>query len=640
MAAAQIMIVEADVSAASELQISLERHGYQVYANLNSAEEALARAEQAPPDLVLLDARIDDIDAAALFQSKWGVPSVLIVTATGDEELRRDRPTRPAGYLLRPVDERQLKLTIEAALYTGEVERRRRQAERDLERIEEVAQVGIWEWDLTSNRVQWSDEMYQIFGVARGEALTFEAVQELVHPEDLGILKDAVSKALQHQPAEQIEYRITRRNGTPHIVRTWSEASYDESGRLIQLRGATQDVTQRKLAEDDRLRRQQRLLQAQKRESLGVLAGGVAHEFNNLLMGILGNVELAQLELPDSSPIRSDLDEIELAAKRAADVSRQMLAFSGKGKIEPQVINLVDVVQGMRHLMRATISERIKICFDLDPNLPTVEVDVAQIQQVVMSLTTNAVEAIGGDSGAITISVGRVECDEASLGKLSVGDDQNLVPGTYVFLEVSDNGKGMEKEISSKMFDPFFSTKFTGRGLGLAAVLGIVRSHGGAISAESKPDHGTWVRALFPAQLPDAEAMSGKELPEPQEQRTTGTILVVDDERTVRAVVRRMLERIGYRVLTSADGDEAVELLRRHPDTIQGIILDLTMPRLSGEQAFRKLQRIRHDIPIIVASGYSERESMQRCAGLDPAAFIQKPFRFSTLESMLHKVFS
>jgi PAS domain S-box-containing protein len=622
---------------AGELLLSVESHGYDVCANTNSVEEALARAEQAPPDLVLLDAEIADIDAVTIFQNRWGVPAVLII-ATSDDELGRDRQTHPAGYLLRPIDERQLKLTIEAALNTGEIDRRRRQAERDLAKIEEVAHVGVWQWDLTTNQMQWSDNMYQIYGVAREEALTIETIQELVHPEDLDILKDAVSKALQHQPPEQIEYRLNRRNGTPHVLRTWSEASYDESGRLIRLHGATQDVTQRKLAEDDRLRSQQQLLLAQKRESLGVLAGGVAHEFNNLLMGILGNVELAQLELPDSSPIRADLDEIEQAAKRAADVSQQMLAFSGKGRVAAQAINLVNIVQGMRQLMRATISERIKLCYDLAPKLPAVEVDVAQIQQVIMSLTTNAVEAIGRGNGAITISVGAVELGETSHGELSIADDHSLVPGTYVFLEVSDNGTGMDQETRSKMFDPFFSTKFIGRGLGLAAVLGIVRSHGGAIGVESKTGQGTWVRALFPAQSPAAEAAHEVKQPESREQRAAGTILVVDDERAVRAVVRRMLERIGLRVLTATDGDEAVELLRQHHSRVQGIILDLIMPRLSGEQAFRKLRKTRSDIPIIVSSGYSERESRQRCAGLDPAAFIQKPFQFSTLESTLRKV--
>jgi PAS domain S-box-containing protein len=635
MAPARIMIVEAEAAAANQLQVSVENLGYRVCATLGSAEEALASAKQMKPDLVLIDAAIDDTETAGLFRSRWGVPVVSIIA---DQVLESERLAQPAAYLLRPIDQRQLKLTIEAALYTGELDRRRRQAETALARVQEVAQVGIWEWDLSTNQVKWSDEMYQIYGVSKGEALTIEAVQELIHPDDLGIIKDAVNKAVHHQAPEQIEYRITRCNGAPHIVRAWSEASYDESGRLIRLHGATQDITRSKLAEDDRLERQQHLLQAQKRESLGVLAGGVAHEFNNLLMGILGNVELAQLELPDSSPIRADLDEIETAAKRAAEVSRQMLAFSGKGKIEPQMVNLAEVVQGMRHLIRADVTERIKIIFDLGRDLPTVEADVAQIQQVIMSLITNAVEAIGSGTGAITVSVGSVELNDTSVGDLSINDDQHLVPGTYIFLEVSDSGKGMDQETCSRMFDPFFSTKFIGRGLGLAAVLGIVRSHGGAIGVDSKLGHGTWVRALLPAQPPAAEERSEAKLPESQGQPATGTILVVDDEKTVRAVVRRMVERLGLRAMTATDGDEAVELLHRHADKVQAIILDLTMPRLSGEQAFRKLRLTRHDIPIIVSSGYSERESMQRCAGLDPAAFIQKPFRFSTLESILRKV--
>jgi two-component system cell cycle sensor histidine kinase/response regulator CckA len=406
-----------------------------------------------------------------------------------------------------------------------------------------------------------------------------------------------------------------------------------EKGKLSGVLIIARDMTYRREAEEQKRKMEEQLRHVQKLESLGVLAGGIAHDFNNLLMAILGNADLALMDLSPASPARQNLQEIEKASRRAAELCRQMLAYSGKGKFVVEKLNLSEVVQEMAHLLEISISKKAALRYHFTQNLPAVKADATQLRQIIMNLITNASEAIGEASGVIAVSTGLIQCDRDYLGGTFL--DDHLPEGSYVYLEVADTGCGMDEETRNKIFDPFFTTKFTGRGLGLAAILGIVRGHQGAIKISSEPEKGSSFKVLFPAVPPETENQGEKIKNGKPVWQGGGTILLVDDDETIRLVGKRMLERLGFEVITVADGQEAFESFRRGADQILCVLLDLTMPRLDGEECFRELRRIRKDARIIVTSGYNEQEVTQRFIGKGLAGFIQKPFALNTLQEVL-----
>ena len=394
------------------------------------------------------------------------------------------------------------------------------------------------------------------------------------------------------------------------------------------------DSSERRRAEDDRLKFLSQIQQTQKLESLGVLAGGIAHDFNNLLMAVLGHADLALDALPASSEAREDLAEIRRAAQRATELCKQMLAYSGKGRFVIQPVEMQKVVEEMLHMLRVSISKNAIMKLNFSPNLPSVDADASQLRQVVMNLVVNASEAIGERSGVITISTGAMDCDRQYLSESWL--DEQLPEGMYVFIEVADSGMGMDAETRTRIFDPFFTTKFTGRGLGLAAVLGIVRGHRGAIKVYSELGRGTTFKVLFPAsqRVEKREAVS----PIRGIYEGKGTVLLVDDDESVRAVGRKMLERIGFSVVTAADGSEAIARFRERADDIICAIVDLTMPHVDGAETFRELRRMRPGVRVILSSGYNEQDVTQRFVGKGLAGFIQKHYQLSTLVSVLKEV--
>jgi PAS domain S-box-containing protein len=399
----------------------------------------------------------------------------------------------------------------------------------------------------------------------------------------------------------------------------------DESGAVAGALCVATDITERRKAE-------QALLQAQKLESLGVLAGGIAHDFNNLLVGILGNAGLALAELSPESPARPTIEQIEETAQRAAELVGQMLAYSGKGRFIIRRINLNALVEEMTHLLRISIAKGVVLKYNFAPDLPSVEADATQMRQVVMNLVINASDAIGDRSGVITVNTGVMRADRAYLTETYLAPD--LPEGDYVYLEVSDTGSGIDQAARERIFEPFFTTKFTGRGLGLAAVLGIVRGHSGAIKIYSEPGRGSTFKVL----LPCVNAPAEPEQPIVQagdDWTGAGTILIVDDEETVRAVTARAVERLGFNVLFASDGLEGVETYRAHADEIVCVLLDMTMPRLNGEDAFREIRRIRPDARVILMSGYNEQEATNRFAGKGLAGFLQKPYQLAVLRDAL-----
>jgi CheY-like chemotaxis protein len=371
--------------------------------------------------------------------------------------------------------------------------------------------------------------------------------------------------------------------------------------------------------------------EAQKLESLGVLAGGIAHDFNNLLTAVLGHAALAQQELPEGAPLRDTLFQIERAAQRAAELCNQMLAYSGRARLELEPVDVSVLVEEMAGLLRASIAKSVNLSLALDGDLPTVEGDPTQLRQVVMNLITNASEAMPEEGGEITVRTASSRAERSLLVDVDWSDE--LPPGDYVLLEVADTGCGMDEATRRRLFEPFFTTKFTGRGLGMAAVRGIVRGHRGAIHVASAPGRGSHFRVLLPAQ-------QGRRALAPRPAAAApavlgGTVLVVDDEPSVRRVVTRMLEHAGYRALAARSGREGLALLEAQRGEIAALVLDLTMPDLRGEEVLASLREREPALPVVLMSGYARQELESLSAGTTRLGLLHKPFREAELLAAL-----
>jgi signal transduction histidine kinase/CheY-like chemotaxis protein len=402
----------------------------------------------------------------------------------------------------------------------------------------------------------------------------------------------------------------------------------DPNGPVTGVIGFSIDVTDRDRAEKERASLQAQLLQVQKLESLGLLAGGIAHDFNNILTAILGGAATARLELPAENPVQADLEIVIKAARRAADLTRQMLAYSGKAHFEVRPIDVSRAVTEIASLLETTLPKKVQMRLELAPNLPAVEADVAQVQQVLMNLVINGAEAIGDERGTVLVTTGVQDLDEGC-ARRSFGPE--IRAGRYVFVEVHDTGSGMDAETKAKIFDPFFTTKFTGRGLGLAAVLGIMRGHKGAIRVDSSPGRGSTFTVLFPA---SDQAAVELEVSSPT-YRGQGLALVIDDDEGVRIATRRMLTLLGFEVIEAENGRAGLELFARRAREITVVLLDMTMPEMNGEETFRGLRGVREDVAVILTSGYNEIEATSRFTLKGLAGFLQKPFAPEELAAKL-----
>jgi PAS domain S-box-containing protein len=436
-------------------------------------------------------------------------------------------------------------------------------------------------------------------------------------------------------PLVAIDNVNLHRDGRTVILETSAVPIRDAKGDFAGCRGVDRDVTERRRAEADRLRLEQQVHQTQKLESLGVLAGGIAHDFNNILTAILGFAEIALLDLPDGSPARESIDKIEHAARRAADLSRQMLAYSGKGRFVVEPLDLGHVVRDMRPLLEASITKRARLSFDVAEPLPAISADATQLRQIVLNLVTNASEALGDTDGSIDVSIDARDCTPADFGNAVIGAGPDHVGGHYVVLTVADSGSGMDPLVQSRIFEPFFSTKFTGRGLGLSCVAGIVVGHGGVLQLDSVVGRGS----RFTIYLPACDAPIPERAPGPPvagaAQQTPGRILLVDDEESIRALGAAMLRRLGYEPVLAVDGRDAIERCREPGNGIDCVVLDLTMPRMDGEQTLHEIRKINPGLPVVLSSGYTEASLVGRFDGAGFSGFVQKPYKMAELNAAI-----
>ena len=492
-----------------------------------------------------------------------------------------------------------------------------------LEEAQRAAAVGSYEWNLATNEVSWSRQLYEIHGVDPPEFVpSIERSLDFVHPEDRGLVPDNLLDLFATSERLEVQYRIVRPDGSVRRIEVIANCERGEDGEPARVVGAVQDVTERVEAEATRRQLEAQMQEAQRLESLGVLAGGIAHDFNNLLVGVLGNAGLAATELPPGSPAKLLIDQIEIAARRAADLTKQMLAYSGRGQFVVRLLDLREVVRETAALLESAVSKNVRIIYEFADDVPAVRADVAQVRQLIMNLITNASDAIGEEPGEIAVRIDANQVIAAELATYSLSE--GLPEATYVSIEVADTGSGMDAETLGKIFDPFFTTKFAGHGLGLAAALGIVRGHHGAIKVWSKPGKGSRFSLLFPA-VEEAPATTPTSAADVSWQGS-GTILVVDDEEIVRRAARRILSSGGLTVVEASSGQEALEIFRAEPDAYQLALVDLVMPGMSGVELMKDLHTLCPDLPVVLSSGYDARALAESASSDSNTSFLQKPY--------------
>jgi len=503
-----------------------------------------------------------------------------------------------------------------------------RESEERFREMAELMPQTVFEMDLTGRLTFVNRNAFDTFGYTQQDFDRGLSSWEIITPQDRHRAMENVAKILNGEAIGLNEYTARRKDGSTFPIMIHSTAIVRE-GQLMGLRGFIIDMTERKRAEEERIRLETQFQQAQRLETIGTLAGGIAHDFNNLMTTILGNTSLVLYDIDPSHPHYEPLKNIERQIKRGAELTTQLLGYARKGKYYVKPVSLNLIVEESSTAFGRTRKE-LTILRELASGLSPIEADKGQIQQVLLNLFVNAADAMP-DGGKLILKTKNVRHNEIK------SKHYDPTPGNYVSLSVTDTGVGMDENILERIFDPFFTTKETGKGsgLGLASVYGIVKNHGGYIDVQSEKNRGTCFRIFFPAS--DKKVTEPKE-PTPEIKQGSGTILIVDDEEMVLDIGIKVLKKLGYTVLNAKNGREAVALFQEHGDTINLVILDIVMPDIGGGEVYDRLKEIRPDVKVLLSSGYSidgqARDIMDRgCDG-----FIQKPFSMKALSEKLSEI--
>ncbi len=509
-----------------------------------------------------------------------------------------------------------------------------REREEDLKESQRIAHVGSWRLDMSTNKVTWSDELYKMYGLDPSlPPPPYNEHHKIFTPESWDRLSRALPETIETGIPYELELETVRKDGSNGWMWVRGEATRNKKGKIIGLQGAAQDITESKIKEEDRLKLRAQLQQAQKMESVGRLAGGVAHDFNNMLGVILGHTEMIMDQTDPSHLFFANLQEIQNAAMRSADLTRQLLAFARKQIISPKVLDLNKTVAGMLNMLQRLIGEDIDLTWLPGKKLWPVNIDPSQIDQILANLCVNARDAIAG-VGKLTIETGTCTFDDSHCAV-----HPGFIPGEYVFLTVSDNGSGMEPETQAKIFEPFFTTKpmDKGTGLGLSTVYGIVKQNNGFINVYSEPGQGTTFKIYLPRHTDKADQTHQK-IPKESVSHGNETILLVEDEPAILNLTTMMLQRLGYTVLAASTPGEAIRLAREHLGKIGLLMTDVVMPEMNGRELAKNLLSLNPSLKRLFMSGYTANVIAHHGVLDAGVHFIQKPFSKKDLADSVKKV--
>jgi PAS domain S-box-containing protein len=623
----RIMIAEDDPTSRTALAGVLAKSGYEVVVAAHGHAAWQALRQSGAPELAILDWMLPEMDGLEVVRRVRAQPSarppyIIILTAKeGKADVVAGLGAGANDYLTKPFDVGELLARVEVGRRMVALQDSLRENEALLSRAQHLAHIGSWALDDTPRVLRCSDEALHIFGYTPDVVSpTPELFLQSIHPDDRDLVQAVLAAARDRQTPLSVEHRVILPTGEERVVHQQAEMMRGGGGPSRRWLGTVQDITERKRAEAEKALLEGQLQQARKMESVGRLAGGVAHSFNNLLMGIMNYVELCRDGLPAGHPVRSYLNEITADAQTSADITRQLLAFASKQVIVPEVLDLNEVLPGMLNLLRHLVGEGIDLTWTPGETLWAVRMDRGQISQTLLNLCLNARDAIAG-VGKLT-----VETRNETLERADAVAHPGAVPGDYVLLVVSDDGRGMDAETLDHLFEPFFTTKGVGnaRGLGLAAVYGIVRQNHGFIDVSSKPGRGATFRLHLPRAAAPADAASPPaalaELP-----GGTETILVVEDEKSIRVTTCRLLELLGYTVLVAAAPAEALRVADAHPGPIHLLLTDVVMPGMSGLDLAGLLVERRPATKCLYMSGYTAEVIMPHRTQTAGMQFLAKP---------------
>jgi PAS domain S-box-containing protein len=660
---ARVLIVDDEQHNRDLLEAMLSAEGFEL-ATSATAEQALEIVRERPPDLILLDVMMPGMDGYELTRTiksspiSRNIPIIICSALDGREARILGLRAGAEDFLSKPIDRAELCARVrnllrlkaygdyygryseilenEVTLRTADLVERSRALEAHgtaLERSEErinyalgAANMGIWELDLQTQQVTWSETMAAVFGLPDLYVpATPDEFFELVHPDDRQLVARAATAARSAGTGYEVEFRLLREDGSQRWVSSRAQMVTDAANTPVRLLGVSSDISERKSLEAQ-------LRQSQKMDAVGQLAGGVAHDFNNILTAILGYSNLVIETLEASDPRHRDLVQVLTAGERAAGLTRQLLAFSRKQILQPTTVDLNALVSGMRPMLSRLIGEHVDLVPSLAPGLGVVRADLGQFEQVLMNLVVNARDAMPA-GGRLTVETANVELDQSFM------QHAVIEPGPYVMLAVSDTGIGMTETVKHRLFEPFFTTKEQGKGtgLGLAMVYGIVKQSGGYIWVYSEPGKGSAFKVYLPRVTAEAAPIASA----PVSAATaivTETVLIVEDDDAVRSLLRTMLERAGYRVLDAARPEHAHAIFEQHDQAIDLLVADVIMPGSSGPALYRQLTAQSPSLKVLFVSGFTD-DTVFHQGQLDPEVeFLQKPFTAGALHERVREV--
>ncbi len=633
MAGVRVLIVEDERIVALGLWKQVQDLGYEVPEPAYSGEEAVRRAAEVRPDLVLMDIQLggnmDGVEAAEQIRRRLQVPVIYLTAYSTQDIMERARLTEPYGYILKPYEERELHIVIEMALYKHRMERERREREQWFAAILTSIGDAVLATD-GQERVTFLNpvaERLTGWTSQEGRGRAFHEVFHIVNETTRQPVESPLVKAIRERTNVPLANHtiLIARDGTEKPIDDCASSILDEDGRLGGGVMVFRDMTERNQAEE-------RFRQAQKMEAVGRLAGGVAHDFNNMMTVVTGYSQIILETLPSEDPNRPLIEEIKKAGERAAGLTAKLLAFSRQQMVQVKVFDLNAIVGNLRRMIASMIGEDVMLSTSFGPGLMRIKADPAQLEQVLVNLAVNARDAMP-TGGVLAIETSKTRLDP------SAGNDlPDVRPGPHVLLSVRDTGCGMDKETLGRIFEPYFTTKPVGQGtgLGLASVYGTVKQSEGHIQVESEVGRGTTFKIYFPA-VEQAEPPS----PSPgkaQVPRGRETVLLVDDEDGVRRLGEHILHQLGYVVLTASDGEEALEAVRRHPGRIELLVTDVVMPRMSGREVAEALLAAQPTMKVLYMSGHAEDMVSRHGVGAAEMAFLHKPFTLAGLAQKVREV--